>query len=295
MASKSNRSNQKTDPTAILAAQQFPAARVTAAALLAAGLVIIVSAAATSFAADQSAPVPIDTAKIIDLTHTFDSSTIYWPTEKPLEHEFEKFGATNEGYFYAAGKFAAPEHGGTHMDAPIHFNRNGMYADQVPLKNCIGPAAVIDFSARAAKDRDAMLSVGDIEDYEKTYGKIPAGAIVVARSGWGKFWPDKKSYLGTDKPGNVAGLHFPGYSPQAARWLLDHRNVAAIAIDTASMDPGVSKDFKVHQVWLGSNKPGFENIANADRLPPRGATIFCIPFKLGKGTGGPTRAFALLP
>jgi len=279
----------------ILKPKHFVTACVTAAGLFAAGLVIIVSATATPLAADISAPVSIDTAKIIDLTHTFDSTTIYWPTEKPLEHEFEKFGTTEEGYFYASGKFAAPEHGGTHMDAPIHFNRNGIYADQVPLKNCIGPAAVIDFSARAAKDPDTMLSVDDIKDYEKTYGTIPNGAIVVARSGWGKFWPDKKTYLGTDKPGDTADLHFPGYSPEAVRWLLENRDVVAIAIDTPSMDPGVSKDFKVHQVWLGSNKPGFENIANAEQLPPRGATIFCIPLKLGKGTGGPARAFALLP
>ena len=117
----------------------------------------------------------------------------------------------------------------------------------------------------------------------------------MARSGWGRFWPDKKRYLGTDKPGDVADLHFPGYSPEAADWLVKNRKLAAIAIDTASMDPGDSKDFRVHQIWLGSNKPGFENLANADKLPPKGATIFCIPMKLGKGTGGPTRAFALMP
>jgi len=258
------------------------------------GLVIIVSAITNGFGEGRSAAA-FDTAKVIDLTYTFDSSTIYWPTEKPLEHEFEKFGTTDEGYFYASGKFAAPEHGGTHLDAPIHFNRAGIYADQIPLASCIGPAAVIDFSARAAKDPDTTLSIDDIKAYETSFGKIPDGAIVVARSGWGKYWPDKKRYLGTDQPGDVADLHFPGYSPEAADWLVKNRKLAAIAIDTASMDPGISKDFKVHQIWLGSNHPGFENIANADRLPPKGATIFCIPMKMGKGTGAPTRAFALLP
>jgi len=258
--------------------------------LIAAGMTLIVAAIANAHSAGA-----FDTSKLVDLTYSFDSDTIYWPTEKPLQHEFEKFGATAEGYFYSSGKFAAPEHGGTHLDAPIHFNKTGIYADQVPLANCIGPAAVIDFSARAAKDPDATLSVDDIKAYEEQYGRIPDGAIVVARSGWGKFWPDKKRYLGTDKPGDVADLHFPGYSPEAAEWLVKNRSLAAIAIDTASMDPGVSKDFKVHQIWLGANKPGFENIANADKLPPKGATIFCIPMKLGKGTGGPTRAFAMMP
>ena len=244
----------------------------------------------SSFAAGR-----IDTSKIVDLTYTFDATTIYWPTEPPLVHQFEHFGMTSEGYFYSSAKFAAPEHGGTHMDAPIHFNRSGMTVDQVPLTDMVGPAAVIDFSARAAHDPNAMLNVDDIQKWEAAHGQIPNGAIVVARSGWGRFWPDKKRYLGTDKPGDVAHLQFPGFSAEAVDFLLKERKVAAIAIDTASMDPGNSKDFPVHRLWLGANKPGFENIANADKLPEAGATIFCIPMKMGKGTGAPTRVFALLP
>jgi kynurenine formamidase len=117
----------------------------------------------------------------------------------------------------------------------------------------------------------------------------------VARSGWGKYWPDKAHYLGTAKPGDVAGLHFPGYSSEAVEYLLRNRHVNAIAIDTASMDPGTSKNFPVHRLWLGANKPGFENLANADKLPTKGATIFCIPMKIGAGTGGPARIFAIIP
>jgi kynurenine formamidase len=237
----------------------------------------------------------IDSSKLADLTYAFDATTIYWPTEGGFVHEFERYGMTPRHYFYSSAKYAAAEHGGTHMDAPIHFNEHGMTADQVPLTDCIGPAAVIDFSARAANNPDATLSVDDLTAYEKAYGEIPRGAIVVARSGWGRFWPNKKRYLGTDKPGDVAGLRFPGYSPEAVEFLLKHRDVAAIAIDTASMDPGVSKDFQVHRMWLGANKPGFENVANADKLPPKGATIYCLPMKIGKGTGGPIRIFAVLP
>jgi len=234
--------------------------------------------------------------KIVDLTYTFDSATVYWPTEKPFVHQFEHFGIEEPGgYFYAAAKFAAPEHGGTHMDAPLHFNRDGMSVDQVALSAMIGPAAVIDFSARASRDPNATLSVADITAYEAAHGKIPDGAIVVARSGWGRYWPDKKRYLGTDKPGDVANLHFPGFSADAVKFLLDHRNIIAIAIDTPSMDPGDSKDFPVHRLWLGADHPGFENLANADKLPPAGATLFCIPMKIGKGTGAPTRIFAILP
>jgi len=237
----------------------------------------------------------IDTSKIIDLTYAFDSTTIYWPDEQPFVREPDHYGMESGGYFYASARFAAHEHGGTHMDAPIHFNQHGATVAEVSLGECIGPAAVIDFSARAANDRDATLSVDDIGRYEAAYGKIPDAAIVIARSGWGKFWPDKKRYLGTDQPGDVAGLHFPGFSPAAIEFLLKNRRVAAIAIDTPSIDPGVSKDFPVHRLWLGANKPGFENLAHAEKLPPRGATLYCIPMKIGDGTGAPTRIFAVLP
>ena len=246
-------------------------------------------------AADTSTFVKIDSAKIIDLTYAFDASTIYWPTEKGFVLEFEKTGDTPEPYFYAAASYAAPEHGGTHADAPSHFNRDGLTLDHIPLADCIAPAAVIDFSARAAKDPDAMLTVDDVLAYEAANGRIPDGAIVVARSGWGKYYPDKKRYMGTDQPDDVAGLRFPGYSAAAVDFILKNRKVAAIAIDTASIDPGNSKDFPVHRLWLGANKPGFENVANAEKLPAKGATIFCIPMKIGNGSGGPTRIFAVVP
>ena len=237
----------------------------------------------------------IDPSKLIDLTYTLDSSTICWPTDDPFVHRFEHYGMTPEGYFYSSATFTASEHIGTHMDAPIHFRKNGLTADQVPLGSIVGAAAVIDFSERAASNPDAMLSVDDIKKWESVNGAIPDGAIVVARSGWGRYWADKKRYLGTDKFGDVAHLRFPGFSFEAAKYLLDNCKTAAIAIDTASIDPGNSKDFPVHRLWLGANRFGFENVARVDQLPVTGATIFCIPMKIGKGTGAPTRIFALLP
>jgi len=237
----------------------------------------------------------IDTSKLVDLTHTFDATTIYWPTEHPFVHQFEHYGMTPGGYFYSSGKFSAPEHGGTHMDAPIHFSKGGISADRVPLSAMVGPAVVIDFSRRARRNPDAVLTADDIKRWETAHGNLPDGAIVLARSGWGRFWPDKKRYLGTDKFGDVTHLRFPGFSPEAVKFLLDQRKVAAIAIDTPSMDPGNSKAFPVHRLWLEAGRPGFENVANAEKLPASGATIFCIPMKIGQGTGAPTRIFALLP
>jgi kynurenine formamidase len=237
----------------------------------------------------------IDQAKIIDLTYTFDGATIGWPTEHPFVHQFEHYGMTPEDYFYSSAKFTAAEHAGTHMDAPIHFSKGAMTVDQVPLSLMVGPAAVIDFSERAATNPDAELMVEDIKKWESAHGSIPDGAIVVARSGWGRYWPDKKSYLGTDKFDDVAHLRFPGFSADAVSYLLESHKVAAIAIDTPSIDPGNSKDFPVHRLWLGANKVGFENVADAHKLPETGATIFCIPMKIGRGTGAPARIFALLP
>src|SRR5256885_6847348 len=129
-------------------------------------LLVVVSMTTRAF----SAGPPIDTAKLLDLTYTFDSSTIYWPTEHPFVHQFEHYGMTPEGYFYSSGKYAAPEHGGTHMDAPLHFNKKGITADQVPLNAMVGPAAVIDFSARTANDPDAMMSADDILKWESKHG-----------------------------------------------------------------------------------------------------------------------------
>lgn len=236
-----------------------------------------------------------DESKAIDLTYTFDEQTIYWPTEKPFHLESLFAGKTEGGYYYSANKFYAPEHGGTHMDAPVHFAEGKSSADKVPLTSLIGPAAVIDVSAKATADTDYRLAVADLEAWETAHGRIPDGAIVVLYSGWGKYWGDKKRYLGTDVAGDVANLHFPGFSKEAVEWLLRHRNVDAIAVDTASIDHGPSKDFPVHRAWNGADKPAFENVANVDRLPALGATLIALPMKIGGGSGGPTRIIAVLP
>lgn len=242
-----------------------------------------------------TAAAALDESKLIDLTYPFDARTIYWPTEKPFALETIFHGKTDGGYFYEANKFSAPEHGGTHMDAPIHFAEGKRSVDQVPLSSLIGPAVVVDVRPQVAADRDYLLAVADLEAWEKTNGAIPAGAIVVLHSGWGSRWGDKKAYLGTDVFGDVANLHFPGFSPEAARWLVEKRKIDAIAVDTPSIDNGPSKDFLVHQIINGADKPAFENVANVDKLPAKGATIIALPMKIGGGSGAPTRIIAVLP
>ncbi len=233
--------------------------------------------------------------KVVDLTHTFDAQTVYWPTEEGFRLEREHAGTTPAGYFYAANRFHTAEHGGTHVDAPLHFAEGGAPVDRLPLAALIGPAVVVDVSRAAAADPDYRSTVADLEAWEARHGRIPAGAVVLLRSGWGARWPDRGRYLGTATPGDTANLHFPGFSTQAAEWLVGSRDVAAIGVDTASIDHGPSSDFPVHRVVNGAGKPALENVAHLDRLPEAGATLVALPMKIGGGSGAPTRIVAILP
>jgi kynurenine formamidase len=237
----------------------------------------------------------IDESKIVDLTYSFDEKTIYWPTAKPFQWEKESWGKSAGGYWYTAARYAASEHGGTHLDAPIHFGESRLATDEIPISRLVGPAVVIDISGAAAKNADYLLTVDDIASWEKTNGKIPDNSIALIRSGWGKFWPDRKRYLGTDAPGDTANLHFPGISREAAEFLAKQRKIDGVGIDTASIDYGPSKDFIAHQILNGANIYGLENVANLDRLPAKGATIIALPMKIKGGTGGPVRIIAITP
>jgi kynurenine formamidase len=232
--------------------------------------------------------------RVLDLTHTFNDQTIYWPTDEPFAHEQKAWGVTAGGYWYSSFTLAGSEHGGTHLDAPIHFGEGKHAADEIPIEQLIGEAAVIDITAHCAQNPDYTLAVADIEAHESEHGVIPADAIVLVKTGWGSRWPEKKAYLGTDTPGDVENLHFPGISPEAAE-LLAGRRVGAVGIDTASIDPGVSRDFRSHQILCAAQIPGLENVANLDQVPARGALLFALPMKIGGGSGAPCRVVALAP
>ncbi len=236
---------------------------------------------------------PPDT-RVLDLTYSFDASTIYWPTAKSFEWQKESWGPSERGHFYAAGRYAASEHGGTHLDSPIHFYEGRPTVDEIPVERLMGPAVVLDIAAICEKDPDCLLAVSDIENWEKEHGDIPAGAIALVRTGWGKYWPDKKKYLGDDTPGATGNLHFPGIAPAAARALVDRR-VNGVGIDTASLDHGPSKDFFTHQVLARAGIYGLENVAHMERLPATGAKVIAMPMKIKGGSGAPARVIAFLP
>ena len=238
-----------------------------------------------------------DEAEWVDMSYTYDETTIFWPTAQPYELEVVAAGMTEAGYYYGANNFCAAEHGGTHLDAPIHFSEGNHTTDQIPLERLVGPAVVVDVSEAAASDADYLISVDDLEAWESTHGRIPNRSILLLRTGWGARWPDREGYLGTDLTGEkaVPELHFPGIDPDAARWLVENRNIDAIGIDTASIDYGQSSLFETHRILLAENIPAFENVASLDRLPETGAFIVALPMKIGGGTGGPLRMVGVIP
>ena len=231
----------------------------------------------------------------VDLTHTFDSSTLYWPNNPTgFEHSTDSKGRTPLGYFYSSYSLKTPEHGGTHLDAPIHFAENGLTIDQLPLENLTGNAVVIDVSKNALKDRDYQITIADVEEWELEHGEIKPNTIILFKTGYGQFYPDREKYFGTAKNGvdAIPELHFPGVHPETTQWLVEKRNIKAMGLDTPSIDYGQSTDFKTHQILMGSNRPGFENVASLEKLPPKGLYVVALPMKIGKGSGGPLRIVA---
>ncbi len=233
----------------------------------------------------------------VDLTHDFGAETIYWPTARRFTLERVFAGPTPAGHWSEANDFRAAEHGGTHLDAPVHFAEGKRTTEAVPLASLIGPAVVVDVRDSAAANADYLVSVADLERWEAAHGRIPDGAIVLLRTGWAARWPDRASYLGTADTGQAAtaNLHFPGLDPAAARFLVGDRRIAAAGLDTPSIDAGPSTGFESHVILMGEDVPAFENLASLDRLPEAGAYVVALPMKIAGGSGGPLRIVAAVP
>jgi kynurenine formamidase len=234
---------------------------------------------------------------VIDLSHAFDAQTIFWPTEEGFVLERGTAALTAGGYYYEAHRFRTAEHGGTHIDAPIHFGEGQRTVDEIPLSRLMGEAVVVDVSPACQADRDHRVGVDDLTAWERAHGEMAPGSIVLLRTGFGEFWPDRRAYLGTEErgPGAVAALHFPGLHADAARWLIAEREIAAVGIDTASIDRGQSSHFETHQVLSAASVPIFENLANLGALPAGGLLVVALPMKIRGGSGGPLRAIAIVP
>lgn len=234
--------------------------------------------------------------RLIDLSHAYGESTLYWPTSPTaFQKETLAYGDSGGGYFYSAFSVCTPEHGGTHIDAPIHFAEGGIGTAAIPLGNLVAPAIVIDVVAQAEADRNYRVSAEDVLSFEAEHGRIAAGSIVLARTGWSRHWPDALAYLGDDTPGDATKLQFPGFGADAVRLLAEDRRVAIVGIDTASIDYGRSQDFIAHRIGAAQGVSNLENLTNLDQLPATGAIVIALPMKIEGGSGGPVRVVALVP
>jgi kynurenine formamidase len=236
-------------------------------------------------------------SRLIDLTHSFGADTIVWPTEQDFRLVSQQAGETAGRYYYASNRLEMAEHGGTHIDAPIHFSKSGHMLDQIPIEQLVGAGVRIDVAAQCARERDYLVTIQDFEQWEAAEGQIPARAIVLLDTGFAQYWPSRKQYLGTELrgPEGVQALHFPGLHPEAAAWLMRERQVKAVGIDTASIDYGQSSTFETHVALLSQNVPVFENLSDLRNLPARGFDVIALPMKIAGGTGGPLRVIAVLP
>ncbi len=233
----------------------------------------------------------------IDLTHEFSEETIYWPTAESFKKTTVFQGHTSAGFYYTAYNFSAAEHGGTHIDAPIHFYGERNTVDQIPVEQLIGSGVVIQISEKVKENQNYQFSIKDILDWEKQHGVIAENSILLIYTGLSKFWPNRVKYMGTDERGQdaVKKLRFPGIHPKAAQFLVSKRKIKAVGLDTPSIDFGGSTLFETHQILFEKNIPGFENVANLDKLPATGFMIIALPMKIKGGSGGPLRIVAFIP
>ena len=228
---------------------------------------------------------------IVDLTYSLNEKSPFWPGDDYQPFQLRTI-ATLDKNGVSSKAFSMPEHFGTHLDAPCHFEKGQPAVDEISPADLFAPGIVIDVAMQAETDPDYRLTVADITAWEQEQGRISARSIVLLRTGWSRFWDSNVRYRNQDSMGK---MHFPGYSAEAARWLIQERNVRGIGIDTLSIDHGPSKDFIVHHVVNGAGRYGLENVAHLDKLPNRNFFLVVAPIKITSGTGGPTRLFAILP
>lgn len=253
-------------------------------------------AAAQTGAPDSVLNVTLDQlgrgeATVIDLTHALNDKSPFWPGENYQPFQLRDI-ATLARNGVSSKAFAMPEHFGTHLDAPCHFEEGQVTVDQIAAADLVAPGAVVDVTMKAEQDPDTRATVEDLQAWEQQHGPLPRRSIVLLRTGWGRWWTEPARYRNQDTLGQ---MHFPGFSADAVRWLIRERDIRAIGIDTLSIDHGPSRDFIVHHVLNGAGRYGLENVANLEKLPARNFFLLVAPIKIQGGTGGPTRIHAILP
>ena len=264
-------------------------------ALAAISLTSVLCAAGVTAVSDggRDAPPPPEAPArvVLDLTHALGPDTPAWPEPMFTPFKYQLTATIDKDGFFA-GRYQTPDHLGTHVDAPAHFVAGQPTVDLLRPADLVRPAVVIDMEAAVAANVDARLGTDAVRAWERTHGAVPAGSIVLLRTGWASRWPDPLRVFGKDAKGV---LHFPGFSQEAAALLVRDRRVVALGIDSPSLDYGPSSDYAVHHLTYAAGRYGIENLADLTRLPATGATVIVAPIKIAGGSGGQARVLALLP
>lgn len=247
-----------------------------------------VTAAIPASAQQKTLRLPGGFRDVVDLTHPFSPSLPVYPGYKPIQVR-QRSSVARDGF--ANNELTCDEHTGTHVDAPSHFIVGAVSADRLPVDRLIAPLVVIAIADRAANDPDTLVSVDDLLQWEKRHGRVPAGALVAMHAGWDARVGSPDRFLNRDAKGT---LHAPGFSEQAARFLVGERDICGVGVDTLSLDAGAAPKFVAHLAILGAGKYGIEMMANLGRVPSSGATVIVGAPKHEGATGGPARVLALV-
>lgn len=224
--------------------------------------------------------------KIVDLTHLLNHQIPTWNGECGFQKKITKDYEENIARVMS---YTCISNAGTHIDSPSHFVPGGRSIHELSLdKELCVPIHCIDVSAKAREDY--YISSEDLELYEKKYGRMQEGAVLLANTGWSKKWNDPVRYRSIDSSGSV---RCPGFSPAVIPIILE-RKLAGVGIDTFSPDGG-NMDLPLHFQLLGAGKYIVENLTNLDQVPPFGAYFLALPLKIEDAVESPVRAIALLP
>lgn len=231
-------------------------------------------------AAGQAPPAP----KVIDLGHPLSATDPTWSGKPVFTHTVSREGDI------VTGSFSTDEHFGTHVDAPVHFVPNGWTIDQIPVTRLVRPGVMLDLRAKCARDDDYRVTRADIVVFERRNGVIQPGTIVLVATGWDARWSNPARYRNE----HDGAMHFPGFSADAATLLAESRDVAALGIDTPSVDYGLSTAYEVHHITLPRQIYNVENAAHLTDLPPTGFTVVVAPINVKGASGAPARVFAVV-
>lgn len=226
---------------------------------------------------------------VVNLSHVLHPGMPQWPGDPTLEyHTVARI--SRDGYYLRG--FSVGEHSGTHMNAPGSFHERGVSIDGYSPRSLVAPAIVLDLRRKAAADPDCTLTLGDIQDWERDYGPVPQGSVVLLNTGWAERWNTPCRFFNRDESG---AFHFPGFGLEAVRFLVERRRVAGIGIDTHGVDGGQDDDFVVNRLVLQQPRIVLENLANLEQLPPLGATLVIGVLALEGGSGSPASVLAFVP